>query len=92
MYIAKLKACYKHADFSDAKKDVEFKDQKKETLIELIDILDDPGSIQFLYNEHVLQESLIMIEANIFRTFTNKSKLFLVNRMISNQEDFKCGS
>ena len=42
LYIAKLKGCYKMADFSDSKKDQEFKDQKKETLIEVIDILDDP--------------------------------------------------
>lgn len=41
LYIAKLKACHKHADFSDSKKDLEFKEQKKETLIDLIDILDD---------------------------------------------------
>jgi hypothetical protein len=42
LYTAKLKACYKLADFSEAKKDQEFKDQKKDTLIDLIDILDDP--------------------------------------------------
>ena len=41
LYIAKLKACWKHADFTDSKKDLEFKDQKKETLIEIIDILDE---------------------------------------------------
>jgi hypothetical protein len=42
LYITKLKVCYKTADFSEVKKDQEFKDQKKETLIEVIDILDDP--------------------------------------------------
>jgi hypothetical protein len=49
--MTKVKACYKLADFSDLKKDQEFKDQKKETLIEIIDILDDPVSPQTLLNE-----------------------------------------
>lgn len=44
LYVAKLKACYKHADFSDSKKDLEFKEQKKETMIDLIDILDDTSN------------------------------------------------
>ena len=41
LYVAKLHACYKPADFSDSKKDSEFKEQKKDTLIDLIDVLDD---------------------------------------------------
>lgn len=41
MYIAKLKACYRLADFSDSKKDTEFKEQKKEAMIDLIDTLED---------------------------------------------------
>jgi len=40
--LAKLKACHKIADFSDTKKDVELKDAKKECLIEIIDVLDEP--------------------------------------------------
>ena len=32
------------ADFTDNKKDLEFKDQKKDTLIEVIDILEDPAA------------------------------------------------
>ena len=44
LYIAKLKACYRMADFSDSKKDQEFKDQKKDALIEVIDILEDPAA------------------------------------------------
>jgi hypothetical protein len=40
-----LKLCYKAADFSDSKKDTEFKDLKKETLIEVIDILDEGAAI-----------------------------------------------
>jgi len=41
LYVAKLRACYKLADFSDSKKDSEFKEQKKECMIDLIDTLDD---------------------------------------------------
>jgi len=42
LYLAKVKACSTHfADFTDAKKDIELKDDKKECLIELIDVLDE---------------------------------------------------
>ena len=44
MYIAKLRACHKLADFSDSKKDTEFKERKKETMIDLIDILEDTAN------------------------------------------------
>jgi serine/threonine-protein phosphatase 2A regulatory subunit B' len=44
--VAKLKACYRQADFSDSKKDTEFKEQKKEAMIDLIDALDDIGNAQ----------------------------------------------
>jgi len=40
-----LKACHRLADFSDVKKDQDFKDHKKDTMIEIIDILEDPGAI-----------------------------------------------
>ena len=43
LYVVKLRACYKLADFSDSKKDTEFKEQKKECMIDLIDTLDDPN-------------------------------------------------
>ena len=50
--MAKVRACYKLADFSDSKKDTEFKDQKKEALIDLIDTLDDANlGPQYLFNE-----------------------------------------
>lgn len=63
------------ADYSDSKKDLEFKDQKKETLIEIIDILDEQVSVPYLFNnEQILKEAIKMIENNIFRTFTNKGK------------------
>lgn len=75
LYIAKLRACYRLADFSDSKKDLEFKEQKKECMIELIDSLDDATlAPQYLFNEHILKEAFKLVESNIFRTFTNKSK------------------
>lgn len=76
LFIAKLKYCYKIADFSESKKDTELKEKKKETMIEIIDALDDSEAVNYLYNDTVLHESIKMIEANIFRTFGNKSKSF----------------
>lgn len=56
-------------------------------MIELIDILEDPGAIQVLFNEQILKDTFLMIEANIFRTFTNKGNhftlLFSVNKKTS---------
>lgn len=78
--MAKLKACYKLADFSDAKKDLEFKEQKKEAMIDLIDALDDTGNAaSYLFHEPILKEVIKMVEANIFRTFTNKGKIACTN-------------
>jgi serine/threonine-protein phosphatase 2A regulatory subunit B' len=77
LYIAKLRACYKLADFSDSKKDTEFKEQKKECMIDLIDTLDDPNlAPQYLFNEQILKEAIKLVESNIFRTFSNKSNSF----------------
>ena len=41
----------------------------------MIDILDDQNAYDYLLTEEILKESMMMIEANIFRTFANKSKL-----------------
>jgi hypothetical protein len=60
-------------------------------MIEIIDILDDPGAVMHLLNEQVLKEAVRMIEVNIFRTFTNKSKKHFVTHTYSSyssQEDF----
>ena len=74
----KLKYCYTAANFhADSKKQpeqVEFRDKKREVMIELIDVLDDPSAVDYLLNEDILQCSVTMIEKNIFRTFSNKSK------------------
>jgi hypothetical protein len=63
------------ADFTEAKKDVELKESKKECLIELIDVLEESEAPDTLINEKVLIEVFRMIQANLFRTFTNKGKL-----------------
>lgn len=62
---------------ADSKKNpdqVEFKDKKRETLIELIDVLDDSEAYDTLLNESILKESMVMISKNVYRTFSNKSK------------------
>ena len=74
LYLAKLKACHQIADFSDAKKDLELKDNKKETLIEIIDLLDEQEAPDTVINEKVLAAAFKMISENLFRTFANKSK------------------
>ena len=58
MYLAKLKACHRIADFSDAKKDVELKEQKKECLIEIIDVLDEPEAADYIIKERVLDAAM----------------------------------
>jgi hypothetical protein len=74
----KLKFCWKAANFqADAKKNpeqIEFRDKKREILIELIDILDDNEAHEYLMNADILAESMVMISKNVYRTFTNKSK------------------
>lgn len=67
------------ADFSDAKKDTEFKDAKKECLIELIDVLEEADAPDTIVNDKVLTETFKMIQVNLFRTFTNKSKSSLAD-------------
>lgn len=78
LYKLKLKYCYPLANFqADSKKNpeqIEFRDKKKEVLIELIDVLDDNNAYDQLLNKDILCESIAMIEKNIFRTFQNKSK------------------
>lgn len=73
MYLAKLKACHRIADFSDSKKDVELKETKKECLIEIIDVLDEPEAADFVFKERVMEAAMQMISVNLFRTFANKN-------------------
>ena len=74
LYLAKLKACHKIADFSDPKKEVELKDAKKECLIEIIDVLDEAEAAEYVIKERVLEAAMQMVSANLFRTFANKSR------------------
>ena len=77
LYLAKLRACHKIADFSDAKKDVDLKEAKKECLVEIIDVLDEPEAADYIIKERVLEATMQMVSANLFRTFANKSKSFI---------------
>jgi hypothetical protein len=72
--MAKLRACHTIADFSEVKKDAELKEDKKECLIEVIDLLDEQEAPDCLFNEKILEAAVNMISANLFRTFSNKSK------------------
>lgn len=49
------------ADFMEPKKDTELKENKKECLIELIDILDENDAPSTVINEKVLIEAFKMI-------------------------------
>jgi hypothetical protein len=76
LYKLKLKYCHQIANFqAESKKnpdEVEFRERKRECLIELIDILDDAEGAEYLLNEEILRASMVMITKNIYRTFTNK--------------------
>ena len=73
----KLRFCWQIANFqADAKKNpdqIEFRDKKREVLIELIDVLDDQDATHTLLTEEILEASMQMIGRNVYRTFTNKS-------------------
>ena len=77
-YKLKLRFCWRIANFqADAKKNpemIEFKEEKRNILIELIDVLDDPEAVDTLLTQDILAESMIMISKNVYRTFSNKSK------------------
>ena len=87
IYLAKLRACQIHmADFSDSKKHIDLKDDKKECLIELIDVLDETDSADCLHTEKIFQESISMIGGNLFRTFANKSKTLSYSEILENKK------
>lgn len=86
IYLAKLKACSQHiADFTDPKKDVELKDDKKECLIELIDVLDESES-DLLLSDKIVEEAFKTIAVNLFRTFANKSKTLSYSEIQENKK------
>ncbi len=61
------------------------KENKKECLIELIDLLDEQDT-SFLTHEKVLQEAFSTIGANLFRTFANKSKTLSYSEILENKK------
>ena len=77
LFKLKLLFCHRAASFqADSKKqpaEVEFRDAKREVLIELIDAMDELAADDILHTEEVLHAAMQMIEANIFRTFANKT-------------------
>jgi len=73
LFLAKLKACETIADFGDSKTDVDLKENKRECLIELIDLLDDHQAPDTVINSKVVGAAFTMISKNLFRTFSNKS-------------------
>jgi hypothetical protein len=52
------------------------KENKKECLIEIIDLLDENEAPDYVINEKVLAEAIKMISANLFRTFANKGNVY----------------
>jgi serine/threonine-protein phosphatase 2A regulatory subunit B' len=73
-------------DFTDPKKDVEMKDEKKECLIELIDVLDENDAVELIASDKIIQEAFNMIGANLFRTFANKSKTLSYSEILENKK------
>ena len=67
---------------------MELKENKKECLIEIIDVLDESEAVDTIINEKTLAEAIKMISANLFRTFSNKGKLlFKLNpKLIPNSQ------
>lgn len=85
--MAKLRACKMHmADFTDIKKDIDIKDEKKECLIELIDVLDENEATDLISNDKLIQEAFSTIGANLFRTFGNKSKTLSYSEILENKK------
>ena len=78
LFKLKLIYCHRIANFQAEQKkepeEVDFRDKKREVLIELIDVLDESSAFDYLLNEDILQASMDMISKNVYRTFANKSK------------------
>ena len=72
LFKAKLRLCQECFNFKDPKTDIEQKEQKKNTLLELVDYLNANST---MYNAENLQELMRCVEANIFRTLGRGSPL-----------------
>ena len=65
LFKAKLKACHVIWNFKDEKADTELKEQKKNTLLELVDYLNADSDV---YCKDVLTALMKCVDANLFRT------------------------
>lgn len=87
LYLAKIRACQNQiADFTDPKKDLELKEDKKECLIELIDVLDESDAATTVLVDKVLTDAFQMIGINLFRAFANKSKTLSYSEILENKK------
>jgi serine/threonine-protein phosphatase 2A regulatory subunit B' len=65
---------------------LELKDDKKECLIELIDVLDETEAGTTIMVDKVLTEAFLMIGVNLFRAFANKSKTLSYSEILENKK------
>jgi len=65
---------------------LELKDDKKECLIELIDVLDETEAASTLLVDKVLTDAFQMIGTNLFRAFANKSKTLSYSEILENKK------
>jgi hypothetical protein len=65
---------------------LELKDDKKECLIELIDVLDESEAASTLFVDKVLTDAFQMIGTNLFRAFANKSKTLSYSEILENKK------
>ncbi|KAK9119989.1 hypothetical protein Scep_018082 [Stephania cephalantha] len=67
LFIKKLNLCCVVFDFTDPTKNLREKDIKRQTLLELVDYV---TSASGKFTENLMQESIKMVSANLFRTLT----------------------
>ncbi|KAJ0591153.1 putative protein phosphatase 2A, regulatory B subunit, B56, armadillo-like helical [Helianthus annuus] len=68
LFIKKLNMCCVVFDFNEPEKNVNEKDVKKQTLLELVDYV---SSVNSKFNEVTIQEITKMVAANLFRALPN---------------------
>ncbi|KAI3695452.1 hypothetical protein L1987_78449 [Smallanthus sonchifolius] len=68
LFIKKLNMCCVVFDFNDASKNIQEKEVKKQTLLELVDYV---SSVTSKFNEVTIQEITKMVAANLFRAQPN---------------------
>lgn len=72
LFRAKLRLCRQTFNFKDAKEDVELKDLKRNTLLELVDYL---NANEEMYSKQNLSELMKTVSSNIFRALGRGSPL-----------------